>query len=110
MLDHLPGDQPEAVSAFDWDLQVQMVRASGNRVFLLIYNDTRPAFLELGTAYFSSTKTRAASQRYYARLRDALQRSPEAVEQCVADTMTEALELWDAQPAQPDSELLRKGA
>lgn len=93
--DHLPDDNEESVSDFDWQLQREIVKAAKNRIFLLIYNDFQPVFLELGTAYFAPAQTREASFAYYRNLRKTLENNPDLVSQVVENAMAQALTFWD---------------
>lgn len=90
----LPPDDPKAFSEFDWKIQEILIRASGKRTTLLVYNDFRDLFRTGGTLYFEAPDIRNQSLRYYATLRSLFPHDPEAVEKCVSAAMENSLLYW----------------
>lgn len=87
-------DDPAAFSAFDWQLQLLMVRHCGNPVYLLLFNDFTPLYHKMAAFYFGSDAGRAASRRYYQRLREAIRHGGECIATLVEAAMQESLALW----------------
>ncbi|MEW6076324.1 MAG: GntR family transcriptional regulator [Thermodesulfobacteriota bacterium] len=87
--------EPEPTAQYDWDLQEVMAQESGNRIYPLILNDFVTLFKTLAPLYFTMPETMKASREYYAQLREALPRGPEAVEKVVYRTMVESIEFWN---------------
>lgn len=87
-------DDPVAFSAFDWQLQLLMVRHCGNPVYILLFNDFTPLYHEMAAFYFSSAARRDASRRYYHRLREAVRQRGGHIAAVVEAAMQESLDLW----------------
>jgi GntR family negative regulator for fad regulon and positive regulator of fabA len=88
-------DSAERFVEFDWDLQITMVRGSGNPIFPLILNDFETVFKMLAAVYFRKENGRAASLNYYERLGLALSRDPEKVDAAVLVAMRESIRIWE---------------
>jgi len=88
------GDDPEAFAVYDWELQLLMVRYSGNFIYPLILNDFFELYKKLGAAYFSFEKAREASASYYADLAQAIHQGGEEVEAVVKDVMCRTIDIW----------------
>jgi GntR family transcriptional regulator, negative regulator for fad regulon and positive regulator of fabA len=99
LLEHLTAsdtlvDDPAAFSAFDWQLQLLMVRNSGNPVYTLLFNDFTPLYHKMAAFYFGSAAGRAASRRYYQRLREAIRHRGTRIAAVVEAAMQESLAIW----------------
>lgn len=87
-------ETPGTFAAYDWDLQVLMVRNSGNRIYPLILNDFKLIYQQLAVGYFSFQVARESSVKYYAALTAALPDDEQAVEKAVRSVMKESLIIW----------------
>jgi len=61
-------DTGEAFAEFDYQLNKELVVASGNSIYLLILNGFRGLYSRLGSLYFSHPKGREISRDYYNKL------------------------------------------
>ncbi len=61
-------DSGEAFAQFDYELNKELVVASGNSIYLLILNGFRGLYSRIGSLYFSHPKGREISREYYQRL------------------------------------------
>jgi len=89
----LPGD-PDRFSSLDWDLQMGMVKLSGNPVFAMIFNDFTPLYQTLGPVYFRGQKARDASQNYYRELKREMGSGEKNIAPIVARAMDRSREIW----------------
>jgi len=103
-LDHLSkadqlGDDAEAFTGFDWELQILMVKYSNNLIYPLILNDFSEIYQKLGILYFRLSTARKSSGQYYTALQNDIENGSRKVEQIVRDVMRESLQIWqDMQP------------
>ncbi|MBA4369425.1 MAG: fatty acid metabolism transcriptional regulator FadR [Desulfobacterium sp.] len=100
-LDHLEktdqlGDDAEAFTIFDWELQILMVKYSKNLIYPLILNDFSEIYRKLGTLYFRLSKARKSSGQYYAFLKEDIENNGEKTEQIVRNVMRESLQIWQS--------------
>ena len=63
-------DTGEAFAQFDYQLNKDLVVASGNSIYLLILNGFRGLYSRIGSLYFSHPKGREISREYYQNLID----------------------------------------
>jgi GntR family negative regulator for fad regulon and positive regulator of fabA len=61
-------DTGEAFAAFDYQLNKELVVASGNSIYLLILNGFKGLYSRSGSLYFSHPKGREISKVYYEKL------------------------------------------
>ncbi|WP_448211120.1 fatty acid metabolism transcriptional regulator FadR [Colwellia sp. MEBiC06753] len=61
-------DDGEKFAEFDYQLNKELVTASGNSIYLLILNGFRGLYSRLGALYFKHPKGREISRQYYERL------------------------------------------
>lgn len=87
-------DSAQVWADFDWNLQMQMVKACGNPVFNMIFNDFTPLYEMLGQKYFSLSQARSASLSYYRDLSAELTKDPPSVEVIVEKIMGQVREIW----------------
>ena len=98
-------DDALAFTAYDWQLQEQMARRSGNPVHLMLLNDFKGIFTAMAAAYFSRENARRASIIFYKKLLHALRNDPTAVESIVKKAMTDSITIWkQIQAAQKEDE------
>jgi len=57
-----------ALTDFDWDLQQQMARHSGNPIYPMMLNDFTTVYRSMGNRYFKQKIARSASLAYYEKL------------------------------------------
>ena len=91
------GDRSGDFAAFDWQLQLAIVRLAANPVLNLLYNDFAAVFVPLAADYFALPLARQASRRFYAALAEAVGRSPEAAAAAVREAMVHSTALWQRQ-------------
>ncbi|MGC9397050.1 MAG: fatty acid metabolism transcriptional regulator FadR [Anaerolineae bacterium] len=102
LIDHLSvppnlDDTPAAYASFDWRLHHQLTVASCNPIYTLILNGFAELYAPMAEVYFTQPEARAASQRFYTRLLEAiLQRDADAAEVITREAMAESLALWEA--------------
>ena len=99
LLDYLaeqpkPTDDETTFSAYDWELQMQITRLSGNPVYALIFNDFASMFHKLAIPYFRSEISRNASLQFYRYLSHAVANNADAVEEVVRFAMQESIQIW----------------
>ncbi|MEW5737150.1 MAG: GntR family transcriptional regulator [Thermodesulfobacteriota bacterium] len=82
-------------SRFDWKLQDLMAHASGNPLFPMILNDFSRLFVMLAAFYFATPRGRASSLSYYDKLARAIREKAD-VDEIVAETMRESIEIWES--------------
>lgn len=87
-------DEAESYSVYDWKLQMLMARHSQNPIFSLILNDFEPVFKSMALRYFSQSKARKTSSKYYRRLSGEIRNGAEAVEKIVKHAMEESIQIW----------------
>lgn len=61
-------DTGEAFAEFDYQLNKELVVASGNSIYLLILNGFRGLYSRIGSLYFTHPKGRETSREYYQTL------------------------------------------
>lgn len=97
-LDYKPRlrDNTELYATYDWGLQMLMARYSGNPIYSLILNDFASVFQNMAARYFKPEKSRNASQIYYQKLSDAIERKDHSVEKTVKTAMQQSIKIWHA--------------
>ena len=66
-------DPVDIYTRYDWRLHHRLTVASCNPIYTLILNGFEALYLSMGRIYFTQPEARAASNRFYTRLLDALQ-------------------------------------
>lgn len=99
LLDYLveqpqPTDNETTFAAYDWGLQMQITRLSGNPVYALIFNDFASMFHKLAIRYFRSEISRNASLQFYRHLSQAVKSNADAVEEVVRFAMQQSIQIW----------------
>ena len=88
-------DPANIYTHYDWCLHHRLTMASCNPIYTLILNGFEALYLSMGRIYFTQPEARAASNRFYTRLLDALQnKDAGAAETVTREAMTESLTLW----------------
>jgi GntR family negative regulator for fad regulon and positive regulator of fabA len=91
----LLGDDAEAFTKFDWELQLLMVKHSKNLIYPLILNDFSKIYQRLGIFYFKLPKARESSGKYYVDFKKDIENSGLKVESIVRNVMKESLQIWN---------------
>jgi GntR family negative regulator for fad regulon and positive regulator of fabA len=79
----------------DWSLHMALIRASGNPIYMLIYNGFGGFYVEMAQRYFEQVQARESSRTYYAALLTAaIQADPEAASAASLRAMEESIDLW----------------
>ena len=89
-----PTDNEITFADYDWELQMQITRLSGNPVYALIFNDFASMFKKMAIPYFRSEKSRNASLQYYSYLAKAVAHNADTVEEVVNFAMQKSIEIW----------------
>ncbi|MCP4676883.1 MAG: GntR family transcriptional regulator [Deltaproteobacteria bacterium] len=84
----------EAFAGYDWGLQLELARRSGNLIYPLILNDFASLYIPLAESYFGLHQARKSSLRFYRELSDAIGKSSSDVERVVRETMMESIVIW----------------
>lgn len=88
-------DAPDAFAQADWELHHRLTVESGNPIFTLILNGFKDLYPAMGRRYFSSTKARARSRKFYADLFKAAQAGDAArAERVTRAAMDDSVKLW----------------
>lgn len=87
-------DEAEPYAVYDWKLQKLMARHSQNPIFPLILNDFGSVFKTMALRYFSQSKARKTSSKYYRRLSEEIHKGGKAVEPLVRAAMQESILIW----------------
>jgi GntR family transcriptional regulator, negative regulator for fad regulon and positive regulator of fabA len=83
-----------AFAAYDWGLQMLMVKIIHNPVLKMMFNDFAPVYHRLGQLYFSHETARKMSLAYYSALGRALENKETRVQTLVEQTMARAQMFW----------------
>ncbi len=89
-----PANSETTFAEYDWELQMQITRLSGNPVYALIFNDFASVFKKMAILYFRSEISRNASLQYYSYLSDAVAQNTDTVEEVVRFAMQKSIEIW----------------
>lgn len=87
-------DSAKDFAEFDWQVQIQMVKLSGNPVFNMIFNDFAPIYDILGRQYFSIKTTRDLTLDYYHDLMVAIKGKAGGVKPVVEKMMIRTRQIW----------------
>ena len=93
-LEQRPENTPQAMVAYDWELQLTLVRGAGNPILNMIFNDFTPMYQLWCEPYFQVAAVRQRSLVYYEELYQCVRagRSPAGM---VEKMMEEALAEWN---------------
>ncbi len=89
-----PADSETTYATYDWELQMQITRLSGNPVYALIFNDFASMFMKMAIHYFRSEMSRHTSLQYYSDLSKAVAHNADTVEEVVRFAMQKSIEIW----------------
>ena len=84
----------KSFAAYDWGLQMLMVKITQNPVLKMMFNDFALVYHRLGQLYFSHARARKMSLEYYGELALALQDKEALVQKLVERTMARAKMFW----------------
>lgn len=88
-------ENAESFALADWSLHQQLTILSGNPVFTLILNGFEELYTKMAKRYFSHSKTRSRSRKFYRDLAQALHKMDlDLVEQITREMMQESIALW----------------
>ncbi|HLS60455.1 MAG TPA: GntR family transcriptional regulator [Virgibacillus sp.] len=98
-------DTAEAYAIYDWELQKELAKLSGNPLFLLTLNSFNDAYVRMATLYFSLSFYRRSSDQYYENLMEsALQGNHAEAEEVTRGMMGKSYSLWKEHMSSPDQE------
>ncbi len=86
--------ETQEFAIFDWDLQMVLIKYSGNSIARMVYNDLSELYHSQGVLYFDNEETKTKSLQYYTALKNAIQNNTEKVKAIVKFTMQESLKIW----------------
>lgn len=84
----------KSFAAYDWGLQMLMVKITQNPVLKMMFNDFASVYHRLGKLYFTHETARKMSLEYYGVLGLALQDNGALVQKLVEQTMARAQIFW----------------
>ncbi len=88
-------DNAATFAETDWSLHLALIRASGNPVYMLIYNGFAGFYVEMARQYFEQVQARESSRTFYAALLTAaVQADPAAASAASLRAMEESIALW----------------
>lgn len=88
-------DTPDVFAKADWDVHQYLTIESGNPIFTLILNGFKELYPPMGAVYFTPSKARARSRRFYADLYAAAQaRDAARAETITRVVMRDSIALW----------------
>src|SRR5690625_6121444 len=64
-------DEAGTYAIYDWKLQKELAKLSGNPLFLLTLNSFNDAYVRMATLYFSLSFYRRSSDQYYENLMES---------------------------------------
>lgn len=83
--------------AYDWDLQMLLIKYSGNSIAKMLYNDLSDLYQKHCLVYFANQLARSNSLTYYNALRQALLKDIKSAKLIIKTTMQESATLWRSQ-------------
>ena len=90
-------DSKESFALFDWLMQKELARLSGNPIFLLTLNSFEPAYIKMARKYFSLSFHRQASLNYYQSLMEvSLKGDYQQAEVLARSMMEKSYTLWNS--------------
>ena len=90
-------DDKESFALYDWKVQKELARLSGNPIFSLMLNSFEPAYVKMAMKYFSLSFCRKASASYYkALMAVALKGDHQQAEDLARSMMEKSYTLWDS--------------
>jgi GntR family negative regulator for fad regulon and positive regulator of fabA len=88
-------DRAEVFAIADWELHLALIRASGNFIFMLIYNGFHQLYARMAQRYFALPQARSASRAFYRDLLSAVEEAdPLKAQAVVNNAMVESRLLW----------------
>ncbi len=88
-------DSAAAFAIADWELHLALIRASGNPIYMLIFNGFTNFYVEMAKPYFAFPQTRASSRKWYTALLAAAHNAdPDTAAQVTQQAMEESISLW----------------
>ena len=89
-------DKAEAFTVYDWELHWQLTLFAENSFFIHFMNSVRRLYEIVGIPYFSHTKTRLHSRKFYASLfKLANEENSKETGELTLKVMSESVALWD---------------
>jgi GntR family negative regulator for fad regulon and positive regulator of fabA len=89
-----PDVDAKTFAEYDWELQMLMVKITGNPVLKMMFNDFAPVYHRLGQLYFAHETARKMSLAYYGALGAVLGKKNSEVHGLVLKTMAQAQKFW----------------
>jgi len=98
-------DEAETYAIYDWKLQKELAKLSGNPLFLLTLNRFNDAYVRMATLYFSLSFYRKSSGKYYGNLMESALKGDHAeAERVTQEMMEKSYALWKEHMSSPDQE------
>lgn len=88
-------EDPSVYAIADWQLHRRLIRASGNPIYMLIFNGFSSFYVQMARPYFENPQARAASRRFYRDLLAAARDGDAQTAAAVARrAMNESIQFW----------------
>lgn len=97
ILNNIPNinTKSEEFAAFDWDLQMFMIKHSKNSIAKMLYNDLADIYHKESAVYFDNEQTRKKSLAYYLALKDAVLKNKKDIKDLIKQSMQESFMIWE---------------
>lgn len=92
-LKKMPNEKAEAfeMAKYDFDLQVLIIKISGNAIMKMIYNDLQKSYLLHTSRYFEIKSNRSDSVKYYKKLLEAIDKEIYDIKKIVKKAMSKSI-------------------
>lgn len=81
-------------AAFDWDLQMFMIKYSNNSIAKMLYNDLSEIYQKESAFYFNNEQTTKKSLTYYIKLKNAILNKEDNIRGIIKQSMQESFTIW----------------
>ncbi len=82
------------LAAYDWDLQLLLIKNSENSIANMLYNDLSKLYHKHCLIYFEKEEAKTMSLKYYNSLNQATKSNKESVKEIIKSAMEESAKLW----------------
>jgi len=92
-LKNMPSEKSKAneLAKYDFELQLLIIKISGNAIVKMIYNDLQKSYLLYTSRYFDVKSNRIDSTKYYKKLLDAIENDTSKVKSVVQKAMRKSI-------------------
>jgi len=95
-LNELPKENAEnqEFALFDWNLQLLLIKYSGNSIAKMLYNDLTIIYLKQAEVYFSSEDSKQMSINFYSNIKNCIKTNTSSAFEIVKNAMLESAKKW----------------